>query len=186
MLKLEIDAHSSTWVGCLESSWCKWFAGLCYGPEAAAFALKLVHSSAAAAVGQSIAVVGLDTTKLALVGAAVAAAGWCSTSKLGCCALSSSICRTIALFLEAAASPCLCWLEAGEGKLLLVLWPVCLFLFLSLLFLFLSFASFVRLLLVVRVWLLAFPFAPSFLLVSPRLGVQALSHTLFKLDSLCT
>ena len=129
---------SSTWVGCLESSWCKWFAGLCCGPEAGASALKLVYSSAAAAVGQSIAAVGLGSTKLVIVGVAGTAAGWWySTSKLGYCALSSSRCRTTVLFLEAVASPCLCWLEAGEGKLPLFLWLVCLFLFLSLLFLFL-------------------------------------------------
>ena len=132
-MKLEIDAHSSTWSGYLESSWCKLPAGLCCGPEAAALALKLVHSSAAAVVGQSIAV-GLGSTKLVLVGAAVAVVGWYSTSKLGCRALSSSRCRTIVLLLEAVVSPCLCWLEAGEGKLLLFLWLVCLFLCFSLCF----------------------------------------------------
>ena len=125
-----------------------------------------MHSSAAAAVGQSTVVVGLDSTKLALVGAAVAAAaGWYSTSKLGCYALSSSTCRTIALLLEAAVSPCLCWLEAGEESFS---FSFGLFGFsFAFPFFSFSFASFVKLLLVVRVWLLAFPFALSFLLVSP-------------------
>ena len=166
MLKLEIGAHSSTWSGYLESSWCKLSAGRCCGLEVAAFALKLVHSSAAAAVGQSIVIVGLDSTKLALVGAAVAAAGWYSTSKLGCYALSSSICRTIALFLEAAVSPCL-WLAGGWGGKASPFPLACLPFPLPFPSFSFSFASFVKLLLVVRVWLLAFPFAFSFLLVSP-------------------
>ena len=65
---------------------------------------------------QSYAAACLYCAKLGAVGAAVDAAGYCSTSKLGFYALSSSICCTIALLSEAVlASPFLCSLKAGEG-----------------------------------------------------------------------
>ena len=76
-------------------------------------------------------------TMLVVVGAAVDAAGCCSTSKLGSCALSSSIWCTFVLVEAAHAPPCLYRLEAGV-ELPLFFWLGCLFLFLFL-FLFLCF-----------------------------------------------
>ena len=87
-LRLEIAALSSTWVVCLESSWCKLFAGQCGIPWVVASLLKLLLS---------IAMACLVYTKLGIVGAAVDVAGCCSTSKLGSYALSSSICCTLLL-----------------------------------------------------------------------------------------
>ena len=63
-LRLEVDALSSTWIGCLESSWRKLCAGLCCVLEAAASAAKIMPA---------IAVDCLGCTKLVAVGAAVAA-----------------------------------------------------------------------------------------------------------------
>ena len=160
-LKLEIDARSSTWVGCLESSWCKWFAGLCCGPEAAASVLKLVQSLLLCSPLLLLAWVVPSLFLLVLL--VLLLVGGVPPASLG----------TVP-FLPADVAPLFSF-----WKLLLPLafvgWRLGresfsfsfgLFAF-SFAFLFFSFASFVKLLLVVRVWLLAFPFALSFLLVSP-------------------
>ena len=116
-LRLEIDALSSTWVGYPEERWCKLSADLCCKAEADTSVVKLLLLLLSAAC---------------VVGAVVGVAGCCSTSKLGSCALSSSICCTIVLLEAAHAPPCLCRLEAGVEKLPLFFWLVCLFLFLLL------------------------------------------------------
>ena len=122
-LRLEIDARSSTWVGYLESSWCKLFADRGCRTEAETSVLKLLLSIAAA---------GLVYAKLVAVGAAVDVAGCYLVPVLPAYAC------TISFVLEAAhaspyAAPSLsCWklrmlplafdrLEAREGKLHLFL-----------------------------------------------------------------
>ena len=95
----------------LESHALKLPAGLSCRRDVGTSSLKLVQSFAAGC---------LDWTKLVAVGAAFVAG--CSSSKLGSCALSSSLCCTNALLLEALmVSPCLCRLEAGKDKLHLFL-----------------------------------------------------------------
>ena len=66
-------------------------------------------------------------TGLDVVGAAVDSAGCCSTSRLESCALSSDISCTVVLLEAAHAPTCLCRLEAGDNKLPLFVWLVCLF-----------------------------------------------------------
>ena len=88
VLRLEIEALSSTLAGCLAPSLCKLHADQC---------CKFAPAVAVAPVVAAC----LGGTKLGAVGAAVVVAGCRSTSKLGYCALSSSICRTIAFSLEA-------------------------------------------------------------------------------------
>ena len=122
-LRLEIDARSSTWVGYSEERWCKLSADRCCKAEADTSVVKLLLVLAAAR---------LVCTKLVVVGAAVDVAGCCSTSKLGSCALSSSIWCTIDLLEAAHAPPCLCRLEVGDEKLPFFFWLVCFFLFLFL------------------------------------------------------
>ena len=123
-LRLEVDALSSTWVDRLVPSWCKLFADLSCKAEADASVLKLLLLMMSADC--------LVWTKLDVVGAAVDAAGCCSTSKLESCALSSGISCTIVLLEAAHAPACLYRLEAEDDKLPLFFWLVCLFVFLRL------------------------------------------------------
>ena len=134
-LKLEIDALCSTWIDRLEPGWCKLSGDLRCEVEVDASVLKLLLLMMSADC--------LVLTKLDVAGAAVDAAGCRSTSKLESCALSSGISCTIVLLEAAHAPTCLYRLEAGDDKLPLFFWLVCLFP----VFYFYCCASFLRLLL---------------------------------------